>query len=55
MNKISIEKIESRDIEVSINSKPHTVEEIKKEIRECFCQPETERYQVPIYEFWQDE
>ena len=53
--KIAIRKIESKDTDVYINSNSHTIEEIKKEIRECFYEPQKEFSQVPVYEFWPEE
>lgn len=53
--KLDIKKVETKEIEVCINSNSHTIEEIKKEIKECFFESEKQFSQVPVYDFWPDE
>jgi hypothetical protein len=52
--KIKVTKITDKDTKVSINSPVHRIEEIKKEISECFMSHDFAACETEVFEMWED-
>lgn len=51
--KIEVKKIEDKQINVSVNSPTHRIEEIKREIQDCFAVDELELSKAEVLEMWE--